>query len=430
MPLRYPLAAKQTGNRLAMSDLSSEIGFARNKRLGKAVYQNRALSKEGLSERLFALLFSGLVYPQIWEDPEVDMEAMALGQGHRVVTIASGGCNILAYLTRSPAQIDAVDLNTAHIALNRMKLAAVAHLPSQGDLFRFFGSPGNRHNSTAYDQFVAPHLDTASRAYWEKRNWRGKRRIEAFDSNFYRKGLLGLFIAAGHLTARLYGVDVSEIMSSKTIAEQRRFFRERMAPIFERPLIRWATSRKSSLFGLGIPPAQYDQLITAGDGTMASVLSARLEKLTCHFPLKDNYFAWQALARRYPEPGEAALPTYLEAENYDAIRKNLDRVAVHHANFTELLAGKPAGSVDRFVLLDAQDWMNDEQLNALWTEISRTAAPGARVIFRTAAAPSLLPGRLSPALLDQWRYEAEQSRVFSARDRSAIYGGFHLYVKN
>ena len=64
-----------------MTDLSSELGFRRNRQLGKAVYQNRALSRAGLSERLFALLFSGLVYPQIWEDPEVDMEAMELERG-------------------------------------------------------------------------------------------------------------------------------------------------------------------------------------------------------------------------------------------------------------------------------------------------------------------------------------------------------------
>lgn len=29
--------------------------------------------------------------------------------------------------------------------------------------------------------------------------------------------------------------------------------------------------------------------------------------------------------------------------------------------------------------------MTDVQLNELWSQISRTAAPGARVIFRTAA---------------------------------------------
>ena len=45
----------------------------------EAVHRNRPLSREGLSERLFTLAFGGLVYPQIWEDPEVDLEALALG---------------------------------------------------------------------------------------------------------------------------------------------------------------------------------------------------------------------------------------------------------------------------------------------------------------------------------------------------------------
>jgi len=66
---------------------------------------------------------------------------------------------------------------------------------------------------------------------------------------------------------------------------------------------------------------------------------------------------------------------------------------------TEYLAGCPDASRDRYVLLDAQDWMTDAQLTALWAEITRTARPGARVIFRTAAEPSLLPGRVDPALL-------------------------------
>ncbi|TGQ16985.1 MULTISPECIES: DUF3419 family protein [unclassified Mesorhizobium] len=429
MTLRYPLAPTQTGNHLSMSDVSGELVYRRGKEVGKAVYQNRALSKDGISERLFAFLFSGLVYPQIWEDPDVDMEAMQLGAGHRVVTIASGGCNILAYLTRSPARIDAVDLNAAHIALNRMKLEAVRHLPSQGDLFRFFGAADTSHNSDAYDRFIAPHLDAVSRHYWERRNWRGRRRISVFDRNFYQTGLLGLFIAMGHRVGKLFGVDPAGIMEAENIGEQRRFFNEELAPVFDKKLLRWATSRKASLFGLGIPPAQYDSLITSGDGSMASVLKARLEKLACDFPLKNNYFAWQAFARRYPQPGEAALPAYLEQRNYKTIRDNIDRVAIHHANLIKFLAAKDAGTVDRFVLLDAQDWMTDDLLNALWTEITRTASVGARVIFRTAAEPSLLPGRVSGSLLDQWAYEADASREFSAMDRSAIYGGFHLYVK-
>ena len=94
---------------------------------------------------------------------------------------------------------------------------------------------------------------------------------------------------------------------------------------------------------------------------------------------------------------------------------------------TDLLAERDPASLDAFVLLDAQDWMNNVQLNALWQQITRTARPGARVIFRTGGADDILPGRVAPELLDLWQYQRDTSLACFARDRSAIYGGFHLY---
>ena len=63
-------------------------------------------------------------------------------------------------------------------------------------------------------------------------------------------------------------------------------------------------------------------------------------------------------------------------------------------------------------------------------QVTRTAKKGARVIFRTADKPTLLPGRVYDETLAQWTYEEETSLELNAQDRSAIYGGFHLYVKN
>ncbi|MFS2327086.1 DUF3419 family protein [Brucella sp. H1_1004] len=390
--------------------------------LKRAVTQNNALSKDGASERLFAWLFKGLVYPQIWEDPEVDMAALSIEPGHRIVTIASGGCNALSYLTADPASVEAVDLNSAHVAFNRLKLAALKHLPDYATFYRFYGKADDKANLAAYQRFIQPHLDNESRAYWEKR-------ISIFSRDLYRHGLLGVFIGMGHRVARLYGIDPRDILKARTMEEQRTFFDTALAPLFEKRMVRWATARKSSLFGLGIPPQQYDALATAGNGDMALVLRARLEKLACAFPLSENYFAWQAFGRGYSNNDETGpLPPYLSRLNFDTVRTRGDRMSVRNANYTEFLAKKPASSVDRYILLDAQDWMNDAQLNALWSEITRTAAPGARVIFRTAAEPSLLPGRVDVSILDHWNYCAEQSRALHNRDRSSIYGGFHLYV--
>lgn len=411
-----------------MAHVTHDAGYVRNKRLRDALLQHSPLSRKGFSERLFGILFSGLVYPQIWEDPDVDMAAMELTSGHRLVTIGSGGCNVLAYLSWSPGRIDVVDLNLHHIALNRLKLAAFRHLPSRADVVRMFGMENVRSNSASFDIFLAPNLDPQTRSYWERRRWNGRRRIDAFDRNIYRSGLLGRFIATGHLLARLHRVDLTEFSNTRSLREQRLFFDTQIAPLFDKPLIRWLTSRKSSLFGLGIPPQQYDELARSSeDRTMAPILRQRLEKLACHFPLRDNYFAWQAFARRYPEKSEGCPPTYLRPENYLAIRENVDSVAVHHASVTELLARKPAASVDRYVLLDAQDWMTDDQLNELWAEIGRTAAPGARVIFRTAGEPSILEGRVRGAILGRWAYLSDRSQELTLQDRSAIYGGFHIY---
>jgi S-adenosylmethionine-diacylglycerol 3-amino-3-carboxypropyl transferase len=83
--------------------------------------------------------------------------------------------------------------------------------------------------------------------------------------------------------------------------------------------------------------------------------------------------------------------------------------------------------MDRFVLLDAQDWMTDEQLNSLWVEISRTAREGARIIFRTAAEKSIVENRLKPEIDARWTYLRERSEQLNRLDRSAIYGGFHIY---
>ena len=400
----------------------------RHFRVQQAVRRSRALSCEGLLERVFERLFHGLVYAQIWEDPEVDLEALALTPQCHVVAIASGGCNVLSYLTAGPASITSVDLSRAHVALNRLKLVAASRLPSWEAYRRFFAEADDPANVAAYDRLIAPHLDGASRAYWEGRTIHGlgRRRISIFARNAYRHGVLGRFIGLAHAVARLHGVRPRDLLKAESLADQRRFFEEALSPLFDRPVVRWATERRLSLYGLGIPPAQYEAL--AGGRSMGAVLRERIERLACSFSLTDNYFTWQAFGRGYGR-GEAPLPPYLRREQFDIVRARVERVEVRLTSITDHLASLPASSRDRYVLLDAQDWITDLQLNALWQQITRTARPDARVIFRTAAEPSLLPGRLAPDLLAQWRYEEEASLAFTGRDCSAIYGGFHLYVR-
>jgi len=397
--------------------------------LREAVHQNRALSPAGILERTFTFAFRSMVYPQIWEDPRADMDALEITPETRIMTIASGGCNVMSYLTANPARIIAIDLNETHIALLKLKIAAAQHLPNHGTFYRFFGAANDRRNIALYNDLVAPHLDAETRAYWEGRELTGRRRISRFARNFYHFGLLGRFIATGHLAARVFGANPKRLVEARSIEEQREIFARDIAPAFNHPLLRWITSKRASLFGLGIPPVQYDALSGGGARPMSEVLKERAERLATGFDLKDNYFAWQAFGRSYPAQGEGPCPPYLEKANFMAVKARANRIDVVHDNMIRFLSGEPAESLDRYVLLDAQDWMDDAALNALWQQITRTARPGARVIFRTAGEESILPGRVADVILNQWRYDAEKSAEIHAKDRSAIYGGFHLYMK-
>ncbi len=396
--------------------------------LEQAVHRHRAASKAGISERLFTLAFRGLVYPQIWEDPLVDMAALALKPDSRVLAIASGGCNALSYLTAGPAEVVAVDLNGAHVALGNLKKAALKTLDAAA--FRcFFAQADSKANVAVYDRTLRAALDPASRAYWDSRDALGRRRIGAFQRNFYRYGLLGHSIRAAHLLARLYKVDLMALLNAPTLEAQKAFYEREIAPLFKKRLLRWLVNQPASLFGLGIPPAQYAALAAdSGEGILGA-LRMRAERLAYGFKASDNYFAWQAFAGRYDRSENAALPPYLQPQNFDALRGRADAIAFVHRSLTKVLEDSPAGRFDRYVLLDAQDWMDDAGLTALWTQITRTSGPGARVIFRTAADERLLPGRVPDTVLREWTYDEAASREGLARDRSSIYGGFHLYVK-
>ena len=392
--------------------------------IGQAVHRNRAASRQGILERLFSFAFSGLVYPQIWEDPVPDIEALALEPDDHLITIASGGCNVLAYLTADPGRITAVDLNHAHIALNELKLMALRHLPGADEFKRFFQEANDVANVDLYDRHLAPKLSASSRAYWDASNL-GGRRISLFAKNIYRFGLLGNWIGVGHFVARVCRVDLARMLTCDDQAAQKAYFDEHIAPIFDKKIIRFLTESPISLYGLGIPPAQYEAL--AEGRLMADVLRERLAQLAHGFPLQDNYFAWQAFKRSYPKDNEDGLPIYLQRRHFDTLRERVDRVRLQQRSVTDVLTNQPRSSVDAIVLLDAQDWMTSEQLDGLWRAISVACKPGARIVFRTAGAASVLPGRVDASVLDRFDYREAQSRAMLAKDRSAIYGGFHLY---
>jgi S-adenosylmethionine-diacylglycerol 3-amino-3-carboxypropyl transferase len=398
--------------------------------LRRAVHRSPVVSSSGLLERLFTFWFARLIYTQIWEDPRVDREALGLGPESRVAAIASAGCNALAYLADDPAAIELVDLNPAHVALTRLKIAAVQHLPDHEALLRFLGRADDAANPDLYRRHIAPNLDAETRAFWESPRLGLKPRLSLFARGLHRHGATNLSIGWLHALCRHIGFRPEAVLAATTLEEQRAIFACEMAPVFETRLARILCRLPVTFFSFGIPPSQYEALKRDADGNIVTVWRERLERLATGFPIAENPFAAIAFGRGYDLARPGALPDFLQPRHYEAVRERAHRIEVRNTSMSQFLTCEPSGSYDGYVLLDAQDWMTPAQLQILWRQICRTARPGARVVFRTAGSASPLEPALPPELLKPWRYDRDESERLHADDRSAIYGGFHLYRWN
>jgi S-adenosylmethionine-diacylglycerol 3-amino-3-carboxypropyl transferase len=410
----------------AMDNLTAlpDSNLSRSKKLLKdAVYARK--KKVTLHDRLFALWFERLVYPQIWEDPVVDLKALVLKPTDHLITIASGGCNALSYLTASPKKITAVDLNHTHVALVHLKMEGIRRLEYK-NFYRFFGEAKSVNNPRLYRDLLAPHLNKATRDYWEG-GIKGFERIRMFEKGFYKYGLLGKLIGLIHISAKLYRVKLDDLLRQPSIEAQGKWFDENVAKIFDSRLAKKIMGSPVALYNLGIPPSQHASLCEDRPESMAQVLKERARKLATIDNINNNYFACQAYGRSYDHNNPTNKPLYLQEQYFELIRNNIDRLSIEQNNVLDALKRMPANSVDAVVLLDAQDWMTAEEICTLWTEITRTANPGARIIFRTAGKSSPIETALSEDLNALWKRNHATSDQLIHEDRSAIYGGFHLY---
>lgn len=222
--------------------------------------------------------------------------------------------------------------------------------------------------------------------------------------------------------------DHRRILDAQTPEEQEKFFDEIVDPWFNNWVIRNGGKLPLALYSLGIPPQQFKAMEDEEGMGIIENLRTRVRRLVCDFPVSENYFCWQAFSRSYDSESRQAIPEYLKEENWQTLRDNLDRVHPHVTTTVDFMRTQPEGSLDRFVFLDSQDWMNAAQITEQWSEVARVGRPGSRVIFRTAAAPSPIEEALPAELMRRFTYEKDLSADLFRRDRSAIYGGFHLYV--
>jgi S-adenosylmethionine-diacylglycerol 3-amino-3-carboxypropyl transferase len=379
-----------------------------------------------LHQRAFGLIAGrNLLYNTCWEDPAVDRQALQLAEGHRVLVIASAGCNALDYALCAPREVVAVDVNPRQIALLELKMAAIRHL-RHDEAFELFGRGGS---SRVRDYYEAMRRDLSpfAQRWWDRRwTWFDGRR------SFYWRGLSGL---AARLVRSWIDRDpglsmaIEQILRVRTLAEQRRCYDEEVVPRMWTPQLEKRIGHRAFLTLLGVPAAQRREIAESHPGGIAGFIRKSVDVVFRDHLLATNYFWRVYLTGNYDHD---CCPAYLSHDGFQALKDGLvDRVTPKVATVSDLLADE-TGVFDRFVLLDHLDWMgwyHPQALNEEWAQVLRTAGDGARVLFRSA---SVVPEWLTQVRVNGQRlnqrlqFSTALAQDLHQLDRVGTYASFHI----
>ena len=362
-----------------------------------------------------------LVYNTCWEDPRLDRSLLGLGPGARVAVITSAGDNALDYLLDDPARVDCVDVNFRQNALLELKRALFLHGTFE-ELYAFFGDGGGAACAGIYTR-LRRHLPEYAASFWDRNI--GYFKAGRCSRSFYYHGASGVvaFVFSKIQSALKPALrrELPRLLEAGSPEEQRRIFAT-IEPVFWDRLSRWLVARPATMALLGVPRPQIALIRDTHPGGLEGYVRDKVRRVFTELAVSENYFWRVYLTGRYTR---GCCPEYLKEAHFPVIRERLGRLSTNTATLSAFLRDHP-GPYTHFVLLDHQDWLAHHAPDALaeeWELLLATAAPGARVLMRSAGLDvSFVPDRARCRL----RFFPDRTEPLHARDRVGTYGSQHL----
>lgn len=348
--------------------------------------------------------FSEIRYAQCWEDADILLEGLDVQPGDTCLSIASAGDNTLALLSKHPARVIALDLNAAQLACLELRVAAYREL-AHGDLLELMGSRPSNRREELYRR-CRSQLTPDSRRFWDAHSAEvvagigGAGKFERYFSLFRRR-VLPLI----HSRAR-----VRQLLNGGTLEERIAFYEQRWDTWRWRAMFRLFFSR-TVLGSRGRDPRFFQYV----EGAVAERLLMRARQGLIGIDPAENPYAQWILTGQHLN----ALPYALRAENFEAIRANLDRLEWRRASMEDFLAGAGRGTIDRFNLSDIFEYISEENYARVLEQLVRAGRPGGRLVYWNMLVPRSRPATLAARLqplteLAQQLYLKDQAFFYSA----------------
>jgi S-adenosylmethionine-diacylglycerol 3-amino-3-carboxypropyl transferase len=349
----------------------------------------------------------GIRYAQCWEDADVLLEALDIHPGHVCLSIASGGDNTLAMLSRGPERVIAVDQNPAQIACLELKAAAFRIL-EHDEVRELLGSLPSRRRELLYRR-LRPSLSDGVRRFWDARTDTidmGIGEAGKFESYFrlFRSRILPLVHPRGR---------VERLLQGGTRPAREAFYDGVWDTWRWRLMFRTFFSRL--VMGcLGRDPHCFRY---ATGGVASRILARTRYALTALNPADNPYVQWILLGRH-----TTALPCALRADCFAAIRANLDRLEWHACSLEDWLAAHGGLRIDRYNLSDIFEYMSPPAYTRLVDRLVGAGRSGGRLAYWNMLADRRRPKDLAERLCPL----GAVAQRLHATDKAFFYSDFVL----
>lgn len=349
--------------------------------------------------------FSFIRYAQCWEDADILLEALRIQPHHLCLAIASAGDNVLAMVSQGPQRVMALDLNPAQLACLALRVAAYRAL-DYPELLAFSGARPSTRRLDFYER-CRPQLTLAEQRFWD---------AHAADlaQGF---GTIGKF----ERYLRLFGTRLlplletpqarREVLKPRTVAQRQAFYARTWNNWRWRTLFNLFFSRRV-MGWLGRDPEFFTYV---GTNVAEHLLARTAYALTTLDPAENPYLQWILLGRH-----GAALPYALRAEQFTAIRANLDRIEWRCQALEDFLQECAPQTIDGYNLSDIFEYMSPANYHALLGQLVQAGRKGGRLVYW-----NMLAARRRPMTMAQQLCPLDAlAQQLYARDKAFFYSAF------
>jgi S-adenosylmethionine-diacylglycerol 3-amino-3-carboxypropyl transferase len=362
------------------------------------------------SEVARELDFDLVRYSQVWEDSRLLDHSLEIGPDDDVLSITSGGCNVLALLLQAPRSITAIDMSPAQTALAELKLAGIRRL-DHPDFACLVGARDGRDRWALYRR-VRDDLAERSVDFWDAH----RADIEAGVIHCGRLESYFRVFREDHLP-QVWPEGLAErLLDAPSVAAQARLFREEADTEAFRELLGWYAGR-TMLARHGRDPAQFRHV---GDQDVGRHFVERFRHVCTRVPLRGNFYVEYFLTGRYRDLSSG--PPYLRPHNFERLRAMLDRVVLVEDELERLVERSPPGGFSKANLSDIFEYMSEELAGRVFAALAGHLRSGGRLAYWNLLVPRSPP----ESLRDRLKSHSALARRLWRGDRSWFYRAFHV----